>query len=83
MIVVLTMMTPCQTFRYLAAVGDSMFKQKKKRFFSLLQLSQYKFLFCSYHPHASMPKDSEMLLLDQGLTVEYAADNGRGREGWG
>ena len=66
---------PLPLSRYLVAVGDSVFKQRKKRFFALIQLSQYKFLFCSYQPNSSQPK--ETLLLDQGLTVEYASDAGQ------
>lgn len=53
-----------------------MFKQQKKRFFTLIQLSQYKFLFCSYQPNSTHPK--ETLLLDQELSVEYASDTGIG-----
>ena len=61
--------------RYLYSVGSSMFKQKRKRFFTLIQLSQYKFLFCSYQPNGTQPK--ETLLLDQEVSVEYASDNGQ------
>ena len=60
---------------YLYSVGSSMFKQKKKRYFTLIQLTQYKFLFCSYQPNGTQPKES--LLLDQELTVEYASDTGQ------
>lgn len=59
----------------MVGVGDSMFKQKKKRFFTLIQLSEYKFLFCSYQPGGTQPKES--LQLDQGMTVEYTARNGQ------
>jgi len=51
-----------------------MFKQRKRIFLSLVQLSQYKFVLCSYQPKDTHPKDT--LMLDQGLTVEYASDNG-------
>ena len=72
-IILLATLYPFPPCRYLVAVG-SMFKHCKKRFFTLIQLSQYKFIFCYYHPNGTQPK--ETLLLDQGLTVEYASDNG-------
>ena len=60
-----------------------MFKQQKRRFLALMQLSQYKFLLCAYYPNGAQPK--ETLLLSEGFTVEYPSGEGgcggRGEEG--
>ena len=52
-----------------------MFKQRKRRFFALIQLDQYQFLLSSFPDNASLPKEN--LLLDQSFFVEYATDEGQ------
>ena len=56
-----------------------MFKQQKRRFFALMQLSQYKFLLCAYYPNNAQPK--ETLLLSEGFIVEYPSGEGGCEEG--
>ena len=77
----LSLLTP--THSYLSCSGDFMFKQQKRRFLALMQLSQYKFLLCAYYPNSAQPK--ETLLLSEGFTVEYPSGEGgcggRGEEG--
>lgn len=51
-----------------------MFKQLKKRFFALIQLSQYKFILTTYLPGHSHPKVT--LLLDQRFSVEFPTNEG-------
>ena len=60
--------------RYLTASGDHMFKQRKRRFFALIQLDQYQFLLSTFPDNASLPKEN--LLLDQSFFVEYPSDEG-------
>ena len=55
-----------------------MFKQLRRRFFALMQLSQYKFLLCTYQPGGTQPK--EHLLLED-FTVEYASEEGGSCDG--
>ncbi|XP_057323000.1 calcium-dependent secretion activator isoform X2 [Microplitis mediator] len=53
---------------HLYAVGKSVWKKWKKRYYALVQVSQYTFAMCSYKEKKSEP--SEMMQLD-GYTVDY------------
>lgn len=62
-------------FRYLYGVGRSVWKKWKKRYYVLVQVSQYTFAMCSYKEKRSEP--TEMMQLD-GYTVDYIeANNGK------
>ncbi|KRG07340.1 calcium-dependent secretion activator isoform X4 [Drosophila mojavensis] len=53
---------------HLFAIGKSVWKKWKRRYFVLVQVSQYTFAMCSYKEKKSEP--SEMMQLD-GYTVDY------------
>lgn len=53
---------------FLYAIGKSCWKKWKRRFYVLVQVSQYTFAMCSYKEVKSEP--SEMMQLD-GYTVDY------------
>nr|XP_039264030.1 calcium-dependent secretion activator 1-like isoform X1 [Styela clava] len=62
---------------YLWAQGRTVWRKWKKRYFVLVQVSQYTFAMCSYQERKSDP--SEMMQLD-GFTVDYT-DPEPGHEG--
>lgn len=55
-------------FSYLYGVGKSVWKKWKKRYYVLVQVSQYTFALCTYKEKKTEP--AEMMQLD-GYTVDY------------
>ncbi|CAG0888772.1 unnamed protein product [Darwinula stevensoni] len=53
---------------WLYAVGKTQWKKWKRRYFALVQVSQYTFAMCSYREKKSEP--TEMMQLD-GYTIDY------------
>ena len=59
--------SPCHRFLY--CQGNTMFHTWKKRFFAIVQFSEYKFLLCHFKPKNSHPKQ---LLVLEGFVADFA-----------
>ena len=60
--------------RYMYAMGKTMWKTWRKRYFVLVQVSQFSFAICS-HNAKKMINATKMMQLD-GHTVDYIAPEG-------
>lgn len=58
---------------FLNCAGDYILQQWKRRFFTLMQLSQYKFILCTYQPKDTHPRDNILL---EGFTIDYVESAG-------
>ncbi|XP_057297243.1 calcium-dependent secretion activator 1-like isoform X2 [Hydractinia symbiolongicarpus] len=54
---------------FLYAKGQSIWKVWKRRYFMLIQVSQYKFVLCSYRVKKSSPKE---IMVVEGYTADFA-----------